>query len=70
MSVESQPEFDLEQFIEPSRYNRIGTISRVTAYVLKFVRNLQSRCRKSDPVKGSVTTEKISILMEKTWFFT
>ena len=50
VSVESQPEFDLEQLIDPPRYSRIGTISRVTAYVLRFVRNLQSRCRKSSPV--------------------
>ena len=38
--VESQPKHNLKQLIDPSRYSRIVTLLRVTAYVLRFVRNL------------------------------
>ena len=61
VSVERKPEFDLEQLIDPSRYSRIGTILRVTAYVLRFVRNIQRRRRELNPVNGPVTTEEISL---------
>ena len=66
VSVGIKPEFDLEQLIDPSRYSKIGTILRVTAYILRFVRNLQSCRRKSNPIKGPITTEEIS-LAEKMW---
>ena len=49
VSVGIKPEFYLEQLIDPSRYSKIGTILRVTAYILRFVRNLQSCRRKSNP---------------------
>ena len=44
--LESEPKFSLEKLIDPCKYSRIGTILRVTAYVLRFIRNLQ-RCRKN-----------------------
>ena len=66
VSVGIKPEFDLEQLIDPSRYSKIGTILRVTAYILRFVCNLQSCRRKSNPIKGPITTEEIS-LAEKMW---
>ena len=66
VSVGIKPEFDLEQLIDPSRYSKIGTILRVTAYIWRFVRNLQSCRRKSNPIKGPITTEEIS-LAEKMW---
>ena len=66
VSVGIKPEFDLEQLIDPSRYSKTGTILRVTAYILRFVCNLQSCRRKSNPIKGPITTEEIS-LAEKMW---
>ena len=57
VSVGIKPEFDLEQLIDPSRN---------TAYILRFVRNLQSRRRKLNPIKGPITTDEIN-LAEKMW---
>ena len=33
---------------------------------MRFFRNLQSRCRESNPIKGPVSTEEVS-LAEKMW---
>ncbi|XP_028397220.1 uncharacterized protein LOC114521030 [Dendronephthya gigantea] len=68
VTIGSQPEHNLEELIDPSRYSRIGTILRVTAYVIRFVRNLQRRQRKSTAAerKGSLTADEINIA-EKMW---
>ena len=66
VNVESQPEHNLEQLIDPSRYSRIVTLLRITAYVLRFVRNLRSRIQNVNTDAGQITSSETNVA-EKMW---
>ena len=62
----STPECSLGNLIDPTRFSTYGTIMRVTAYVLRFVRNIQRSFENLATTKVPLTAEEISSA-EKSW---
>ena len=62
----STPECSLGNLIDPTRFSTYGTIMRVTAYVLRFVRNIQRSFENLPRTKVPLTAEEISSA-EKSW---
>ena len=49
VDTDVQPEHSIENFLKPSKYSKLETLLRVTAYVQRFVDNVK-RCLKGEEI--------------------
>jgi hypothetical protein len=66
VDTDVQPEHSIENLLKPSKYSKLETLLRVTAYVQRFVDNVKRSLKGEEILKGLLTAEELDVA-EKSW---